>query len=342
MRREVGMAGVSIRDVAQRAGVSVGTVSNVLNRPEVVSPDSALRVQQAIDELGYVRNEAARKLRQGVSGTVGFVVMDGQNPFYNDVVRGAGDEATQHGIAILFGDTAEDPARERMYIDLFEEHQVRGLLIAPFGEVFNRLEKLRQRGIPAVLVGRYSGQNRFSSISVDSIAGGRMAVEHLIAGGRRRIAFVGGPFELHEVTDRLAGARVAAENAVGVEIEVIPTAAMTVAEGAAAGNRILTRPARERPDAVFAANDLIALGVLQALVEDGRMRVPEEIALVGFDDIAFAAAAAVPLTSLRQPSSTIGKTALRILLEEAADPELIPRQTVFQPELVVRRSTLPR
>lgn len=333
------MATVSIRDVARRAGVSVGTVSNVLNRPDVVSADAVLRVQQAIDELGYVRNEAARKLRQGISGTVGFVVMDGQNPFYNDVVRGAGDEATQHGIAILFGDTAEDPARERMYIDLFEEHQVRGLLIAPFGEVFSRLEKLRRRGMPAVLVGRYSGQNLFSSISADSIAGGRMAVEHLIAGGRRRIAFVGGPFELHEVTDRLAGARVAAENAGGVEIEVIPTAAMSVAEGAAAGLRILSRPPRDRPDAVFAANDLVALGVLQALVEDGRMRVPEEIALVGFDDITFAAAAAVPLTSMRQPSAMIGRTALRILLEEAADPELIPRQTVFQPELIVRRST---
>jgi len=120
---------------------------------------------------------------------------------------------------------------------------------------------------------------------------------------------------------------------------VIPTTAMTVAEGAAAGNRILARPPRDRLDAVFAANDLVALGVLQALVEDGRMRVPEEISLVGFDDIAFAAAAAVPLTSLRQPSATIGRTALRVLLEEAADPELIPRQTVFQPELIIRRST---
>ena len=120
---------------------------------------------------------------------------------------------------------------------------------------------------------------------------------------------------------------------------MIPTTAMTVAEGAAAGNRILARPPRNRPDAVFAANDLVALGVLQALVGDSRMRVPEEISLVGFDDIAFAAAAAVPLTSLRQPSATIGRTALRVLLEEAADPELIPRQTVFQPELIIRRST---
>ncbi|HZU92446.1 MAG TPA: substrate-binding domain-containing protein, partial [Microbacterium sp.] len=107
----------------------------------------------------------------------------------------------------------------------------------------------------------------------------------------------------------------------------------------AAGNRILARPRRERPDAVFAANDLLALGLLQSLAADGRLLVPDEIALIGFDDIPFAAAAAVPLSSIRQPSRMIGRTALRIVLEEAADPDSIPRQTVFPPELVVRRST---
>lgn len=335
------MPNVSIRDVAQRAGVSVGTVSNVLNRPDEVSADSVTRVQQAIDELGYVRNEAARKLRAGVSATVGFVVLNGQNPFFNDVVRGAEDEATARGIAILYGNTDEDRAREDMYIDLFEEHQVRGLLIAPFGDVNNRLSRLKQRGIPAVLVDRYSGENRFSSVSVDNIAGGRMAVEHLIETGRRRIAFVGGPFEMRQMTDRLAIARVAVENASGVGLEVVATAAMSVEEGIAAGARIMQRPARERPDALFAGNDLIALGLLQQLAVDGRMLVPDEIAIIGFDDISFAGAAAVPLSSMRQPSTTIGKTALRILLEEAGDTDAIPRQTVFQPELVARRSTSP-
>ena len=335
------MPNVSIRDVAQRAGVSVGTVSNVLNRPDEVSADSVTRVQQAIDELGYVRNEAARKLRAGVSATVGFVVLNGQNPFFNDVVRGAEDEATARGIAILYGNTDEDRAREDMYIDLFEEHQVRGLLIAPFGDVNNRLSRLKQRGIPAVLVDRYSGENRFSSVSVDNIAGGRMAVEHLIETGRRRIAFVGGPFEMRQMTDRLAGARVAVENASGVGLEVVATAAMSVEEGIAAGARIMQRPARERPDALFAGNALIALGLLQQLAVDGRMLVPDEIAIIGFDDISFAGAAAVPLSSMRQPSTTIGKTALRILLEEAGDTDAIPRQTVFQPELVARRSTSP-
>ncbi|MET0673699.1 MAG: LacI family DNA-binding transcriptional regulator [Microbacterium pygmaeum] len=334
---------VSIRDVAQRAGVSVGTVSNVLNRPDEVSSESIDRVHRAVEELGYVRNDAARKLRAGVSTTVGFVVLDGQNPFYTDVVRGAEDEASRHSIAVLYGNTDEDPARERLYLDLFEEQQVRGVLIAPYGDITARLQKLRARGIAAVLVDRFSGDGRFSSVSVDSVLGGRMAVEHLIETGRRRIAFVGGPFDMRQVTDRLAGARVAAENAAThVEVEVIATDAMTVEEGAAAGIRILQRPRRDWPDALFAANDLLALGLLQSLVVNGRMLVPDEIAIIGFDDIPFAAAAAVPLSSMRQPSRMIGRTALRILLEEAADPESIARQTVFQPELIVRASTAPR
>jgi len=335
------MPPASIRDVAQHAGVSVGTVSNVLNRPDEVSAESIARVNRAIEALGYVRNDAARKLRAGVSTTVGFVVLNGQNPFFNDVVRGAEDEASRHNIAILYGNTDEDHAREKVYLDLFEEQQVRGVLIAPYGDITARLQRLRARGIAAVLVDRFSGDGRFSSVSVDSVMGGRMAVEHLIETGRRRIAFVGGPFDIRQVNDRLAGARVAAENAEHVELEVVATAAMTVDEGAAAGARIVSRPRHEWPDALFAANDLIALGLLQSLVVGGRMLVPDEIAIIGFDDIAFAGAAAVPLSSMRQPSGMIGRTALRILLEETADPEHIPRQTVFQPELVVRRSTDP-
>ncbi|MEJ1154827.1 MULTISPECIES: LacI family DNA-binding transcriptional regulator [Microbacterium] len=334
---------VSIRDVATRAGVSVGTVSNVLNRPHEVSVESVDRVTKAIDALGYVRNDAARKLRAGVSTTVGFVVLDGQNPFYNEVVRGAEDEAARHGIAVLYGNTDEDLSREKVYIDLFEEQQVRGLLIAPYGDVTARLQRLKSRGIATVLVDRFSGDGRFSSVSVDSVVGGRMAVEHLIETGRRRIAFVGGPFDIRQVTDRLAGARVAVENATNTAtLEVVATAAMTVDDGVAAGAKLLARPMHDWPDALFAANDLIALGLLQALAIDGRLIVPEDVAIIGFDDNAFAAAAAVPLSSIRQPSRMIGRTALRILLEEADDADSIARQTVFPPELVIRASTHPR
>lgn len=330
----------SIRDVAQLAGVSVGTVSNVLNRPDEVSTESVARVNVAIEQLGYIRNDAARKLRAGISTTVGFVVLDGTNPFFNDVVRGAEDEASKGGIALLHGNTDEDPARQARYLDLFEEQQVRGVLISPHGDVSSRLKGLKARGIATVLVDRFSGDGQFSSVSVDSVIGGRMAMEHLIDRGHRRIAFVGGPFDVRQITDRLAGARSAAENAATpVEIEVIPTDATTVAAGVAAGKRITERPRRDWPEALFAANDLLALGLLQSMKIGGRLLIPGEIEMIGFDDIPFAAAAAVPLSSLRQPSRMIGRTALRILLEEAADPESIPRQTVFQPELVVRAST---
>ena len=334
------MPTTSIRDVAQLAGVSVGTVSNVLNKPDEVSPDSIARVQKAIAELGYVRNDAARRLRAGVSSTVGFVVLDGQNPFFNEVVRGAEDEASKNGIAVLVGNTDEDLRREGMYLDLVEDQRVRGVLISPYGDISQRLQQLREREIPAVLVDRINVDGRFSSVAVDSVAGGQIAAQHLIDTGRRRIAFVGGPFDIRQVRDRLAGARVAVDNSDhDVEIEVIATNALTVEDGVLAGRRIMERPRNARPDALFAANDLLALGLLQSLVVDGTVLVPSEISLIGFDDIAFAAAAAVPLSSVRQPSRMIGQTALRVLLEEAEDPTMIPRQTVFRPELVSRAST---
>lgn len=331
---------VSIRDVARRAGVSVGTVSNALNKPTEVSADALARVQGAIEELGYVRNDAARRLRAGTSSTIGFVVLDGQNPFWGEVVRGAEDEASRHGLAVLVGNTDEDPAREGMYLDLFEEQQVRGVLIAPYGDITRRLRQLRERGIRAVLVDRMNVDGTFSSVATDSVAGGRMAAEHLIESGRRRIAFVGGPFDMRQVRDRLDGARWAVESSdEDVSIEVVATRALTVEEGVAAGRRLLERPAPQRPDALFAANDLVALGLLQSLVVDGAVLVPQQMALIGFDDISFAAAAAVPISSVRQPSRAIGQSALRMLLEESADHALIPRQTVFRPELVVRAST---
>jgi len=337
------MSATSIRDVARLAGVSVGTVSNVLNKPDEVASDTIVRVQGAIEQLGYVRNDAARRLRAGVSSTVGFVVLDGQNPFFNEVVRGAEDEASRNGIAILVGNTDEDPRREGLYLDLFEEQRVRGVLISPHGDIGPRLDRLKSREIPAVLVDRINVDGKFNSVAVDSVAGGEMAAQHLIDSGRRRIAFVGGPFDIRQVRDRLEGARVAVDNSNGdIDIEVIATQALTVEEGVLAGRRIMARSAPSRPDALFAANDLLALGLLQSLVVDGRLLVPNQISLIGFDDISFAGAAAVPLSSVRQPSRMIGQTALRLLIEESNDPGMIPRQTVFRPELVVRSSTQPQ
>ncbi|AYF99413.1 LacI family transcriptional regulator [Protaetiibacter intestinalis] len=330
-----------MRDVAERAGVSVGTVSNVLNRPDRVSDAVVDRVHDAIRALGYVRNDAARQLRAGRSSSVGLVVLDARNPFFTDIARGAEDEAAEHGVAVLLGDSDENTAREAAYLDLFEEQRVRGVLVSPLGDLRERLERLRANGTPVVLVDRKAEGEALSSVSVDDVAGGRTAVAHLLAGGRRRIAFVAGPLAIRQVSDRLAGAREAVDAVPGATIEVLEGTALSVLEGRRMGEALVARPAAERPDAVFAANDLLAVGLLQALVMRGQVRVPDDVAIVGFDDIDFAQATVVPLSSIRQPSRLIGQTALRILLEEADDPELAPRQVVFQPELVVRDSSAP-
>jgi len=330
---------VSVKDVAARAGVSVGTVSNVMNQPSKVSPETVHRVQQAIEELGFVRNDAARQLRAGRSRAIGLIVLDVRNPFFTELARGAEDRASDSGHSLILGNSDERTDREATYLDLFDEQRMHGVLISPHGDITPRLRRLRDRGIPVVLVDRTSADETFSSVSVDDVAGGTLAVGHLIEQGRRRIAFVGGPQSIRQVTDRLEGARAIVSEHPDVRLEVIETRALSVVEGRAAGVAILERAPEDRPDAVFAANDLIAMGVLQALNMQGSLHVPRDIALIGYDDIDFASAAVVPLSSIRQPSGTLGATAVDILLAEAEDSTAPPRHVVFQPELIVREST---
>jgi LacI family transcriptional regulator len=330
---------VSIREVAAAASVSVGTVSNVLNSPDKVSPTTVARVQAAIDELGFVRNDAARQLKAGRSRSVGLVVLDVGNPFFTDIARGAGTRAAEHNLTLLLGTSDDDPQRERSYVDAFDEQRVFGLLVSPVGDDFDRLEALRQRGTPVILVDRDGTGTEFDSVAVDDVAGATLAAEHLAAIGRRRIAFVGGPPELRQVRDRLQGARNALEHVPGAALEVITTPALTVLAGRAVGEQIRDRPAARRPDGIFCANDLVAIGVLQALALMGDLTVPGHIALVGYDDIEFARSAVVPLTSVRQPSIQIGSTAIDLLIESTESPGRRPRHIVFQPELVTRLST---
>jgi LacI family transcriptional regulator len=324
---------VSVRDVAALAGVSVGTVSNVLNRPDRVTPETVLRVQSAIEQLGFVRNDVARQLRVGRSRSVGLVVLDVRNPFFTDLARGAEERAALDGLTVGNGE------REAAHLEMFEEQRVRGVLISPLAAALPRLTRLRQHGIPAVLVDRMTEDQDFSSVSVDDVAGGALATSHHHERGRRRIAFVGGPMSIRQVSDRLAGARSALADAPGATLEVLATETLSVLEGRRAGELIRDRAPGERPDAIFAANDLLAVGVLQALVMTGSVRVPEDVALVGYDDIDFASATVVPLTSIRQPSAMIGYRALDLLLREADGGSDGHEQVVFQPELVVRSST---
>ncbi len=331
--------GVSVKDVAARAGVSVGTVSNVLNSPAKVAVETAERVHRAISELGFVRNDAARQLRAGTSRCIGFVVLDVGNPFFTDLARSAEARAAESGLAVLIANSGEQRDREAAGLDLFEEQRVRGVLISPVDEITGRLERLRSRGTPSVLVDRLASTPGFSSVSVDDVAGGRTAVQHLLEGGRRRILFIGGPLDLEQVRDRLRGAREAVAAVPGAQLEVLPVGALTVRHGVDAGREILAMD--EPPDAVFAANDLVALGVLQAVGLIGGLRVPQDLALVGYDDIEFAASAGVPITSMRQPRERMGAIAVDLLLAEIDGADERSR-IVLQPELVVRESSAPR
>jgi LacI family transcriptional regulator len=331
---------VSVRDVAVAAGVSVGTVSNVLNRPDLVAASTMERVNAAIVDLGFVRNDAARQLRAGRSRSIGLIVLDVGNPFFTDVARGAEKRAGDDGFSILLGNSDESSVREASYLDLFEEQRVHGVLISPASDDLPRLHRARDRGIPVVLVDREAPDRSFSSVAVDDIAGGRAAAEHLIETGRRRIAFVGGPTSIRQVADRLAGARIAASERAEVALEYVPTSSLTVRAGVEATAALVARDPSRRPDAVFAANDLVSIGALQAALAAG-LRPPDDLAIVGYDDIDFAETTTVPLTSMRQPAALIGSTAVDLLLGEASQGEgFEPQQVVYQPELVVRESTV--
>ena len=335
-------ASVSVTDVAAHAGVSLGTVSNVLNRPDRVSAATRERVLRAIDELGFVRNEAARQLRAGRSRTIGLIVLDVGNPFFTDIAAGVEEAAADVGLSVVLCNSGENSQREQHYLGVLEEQRAYGILVSPVTGRNTRLEAIRRRGIPIVLVDRGSSR-RQCSVSVDDVVGGEQAVHHLLEQGHQRIAFVGGPMAIKQVSDRLAGARQALRTAGLPEsrISVVETPALKVSHGRAAGAQIAEMPARKRPTAAFCANDLVALGVLQEMTRR-RVSVPGELAIVGYDDIEFAAAAAVPLTSVKQPRRQLGSAAAALLIEEADRADTHQhRQVVFEPDLVIRESTKP-
>ncbi|MGC4936570.1 LacI family DNA-binding transcriptional regulator [Kribbella sp. DT2] len=335
-----GRGAAGVKDVAAAAGVSLGTVSNVLNRPEMVSPSTRAKVEAAMESLGFVRNESARQLRAGSSRILAYLMLDAGNPFFTDVAKGVEEAAREAGLSVFLCNSNEDAAREADYLDLLEQQRVQGVLITPIDPHTPRITTLPMRGTPVVVVDRSLDEGMHCSVAVDDVLGGEVALGHLIELGHERIAFVGGPNTIGQVTDRLEGARNALEDA-GLPAEnlvELTTAALTVAEGRGAGQRLAGLPADRRPTAAFCANDLLALGLLQQCVSLG-LRVPEDLAIVGYDDIEFAAAAAVPLTSVRQPRQLLGKTAAELLLDESSNPDHEHQRVTFTPELVVRTST---
>jgi LacI family transcriptional regulator len=332
----------SIKDVAAAARVSVGTVSNVLNHPEIVAEPTRDRVLAAITRLGFVRNENARHLRARSSRVVGLIVLDASNPFEMGVAAGVADAAEAAGCALMLGSSAGSLERERRYVTLFEEQRVRGLLITPTHLGPPNVSGLARRGIPVVFLDGHPDRT-YSSVAIDDVAGSRIAVEHLLSRGHRRLALVGGPFTLAQMQDRSKGAEEAVRRHGGdATILTVSTPNLTLQAGIAAADQILVLSPRERPTALFAANDLVALGLLQRLLARG-VTVPDDIALIGYDDIEFAAAATVPLSSVRAPREGLGTAAAELLFDEIhaleAGEEVRARHVWFEPELVVREST---
>ena len=331
----------SVQDVAKLAGVSLGTVSNVLNHPDRVRVETLKKVTRAIEQLGFVRNDAARQLKAGKSKALGMVVLDASNPFFAEMARGAEAAAAAEGFQILLGNSSHEDTREAGYLKMFQEQRLSGVIVSPIHDLSEQIRQSRAMGTQVVLVDRKADASQFCSVSVDDVAGGKLAVSHLIEIGKVKIAFVGGPLTIHQVADRLAGAREAVRETKGLAtIKVYKAHAQDVISGREVGLAIAKESKENRPDAIFAANDLLAVGLLQAFALKNSIRVPEDIAIVGYDDISFAQSTVVPLTSIKQPSSILGTTALELLVDEIDNrQEHQHRQITFQPELVIRSST---
>jgi LacI family transcriptional regulator len=327
---------VSLQDVAKAAKVSVGTVSNVLNRPEVVAPETLARVQGTIKDLGFVPNGFARHLRSGYSRTLGLIVPDVANPFFTEVARGVEDAASKRDYAVFLCNSDESATKEDRYINILIEQQVRGVLLTPTDVKSHRLDAMRERGIAVTLVDREIKGRKQCSVSVDDIHGGQLGIEYLTGLGHTEIAWVCGPDSIPQVADRGAGVAKAAKFA-GATVETIRVSLMNTTQGEEAAKKILAL--KTIPTAIFCANDLLALGVMRTLREN-KLRIPEQVSVLGYDDIEFAASAAVPLSSISQPAYQIGVTAADLLLNECEEAETHEHQQIrFQPQLVERAST---
>lgn len=327
---------VSLRDVAKAAKVSVGTVSNVLNRPEVVAPTTLLRVQNTIKELGFVPNGFARNLRSGRGRTLGLIVPDVANPFFTEVARGVEDAASKRDYAVFLCNSDESATKEDRYINVLIEQQVRGVLITPADVKADRLDAMLERGISVTLLDREIKGGKQCSVSVDDVHGGQLAIEYLVGLGHKHIAWVCGPESIPQVADRGAGVAKAAKVA-GIKVETVRVALMNTVNGEQAAKKILELA--KMPTAIFCANDLLALGVMRYMLNQ-KVRIPEQVSLLGYDDIEFAPSAAVPLSSIAQPSYQMGITAADLLLSECEDGDSHQHQQIrFQPQLVERKST---
>jgi LacI family transcriptional regulator len=331
---------VSIVDVAKAAGVSIGTASNVLNKPDRVAPATRERVEEAIARLNYVPSGAARALRSGQILTVGAILLDIRNPLYTDVARGIEDRLDEEGFTLIFGSSDGDPDREARYLTLFESRGVAGLILSPVEESGPLLQDISDRGVPLVLLEGSFPDVVASSVLIDNAAGGEMAARHLAQIGCPKMVFFNGPDDVRQCVDRREGALkgwTGSGRSADTFLEIkVPGMNM---EGGDAAVRAWCDTEPDPCTGLFCINDVTALGVQRAL----RFRAvydPAVYPIVGFDDIEIAAALATPLTTVRQPTYEIGRRAADLLLHRR-DQAPVERVTIM-PELIVRESTVPK
>ncbi|HET6560394.1 MAG TPA: LacI family DNA-binding transcriptional regulator [Marmoricola sp.] len=329
-----------MEDVARQAGVSLGTVSNVLNKPHMVSEKTREKVREAIQQLGFVPDRRARALAAGTSKTIGFVVIDLSNSFFLDMARGAEQEAQTAGFNVLLADSDMQVEKERVYMELFDEERVAGILLAPLPSPADDVVTSGRWGRDVVVLNSPVAEDRCSVI-VDDEVGGYRAARHLIERGRRRLVFAGGPDTLAPVRNRRRGVeRAVAETNGAVGLSFLKSSELQAPDGRKLGHRLAAMAAGERPDGIVAAADLLALGMIQAVLAETELRFPEDLSLIGYDDNRAAWDSVVPITTMAQPGTEMGRVGARLLIEEIRSGRTHRHEhVVLEPTLLVRESS---
>lgn len=338
--RPYGHAAPSMQDVAKAAGVALGTVSNVLNHPHKVSPATTKRVRDAIDRLGFVRNDAARSLASGSTNSVGMVLADLENALFLDMARGAQEAARAAGLSLLLGNADCDMTLQDEYLDLFDQSRVTGVLLAPMEDSSDGIARIRAHGRPVVLLNFAQRPAACCTVLVNNERVGYLAARHLIDIGCRRLGYVAAQDDLQPVHERRRGVRAAvAEAGRDVTLEEIDSGGLRTAHGHAAGRALARRAPDRLPDGLVVVTDELANAIIHELHTVAGIQVPEQIMVVGCENNRAAGPSAVPLTAVDMPGRAMGREAIRLLFAEATGGTQHRHTTVvLEPELVVRAS----
>lgn len=327
----------TIRDVAAVARVSPATVSRVLNGKQDVAAELRDRVLATITELGYRRNGPARSLRTRAAMVLGLIISDITNPFFTAVVRGAEDQAQLAEYSVVLANADEDVAKEARYLEVAAVEQMAGVLLSPASPRRTSIDVLLERGIPVVTIDRRLTAAPVDSVTVNNHLAARKAGQHLVAQGCRRVGLIAGPVETTTGASRLAGYRAALRDAGrAVDPSLVAYADFRTEGGYTATRQLLQQ--RRPPDGLLFSNNLMTVGGLQAIAEAG-LAIPDDIAIVGFDDAIWATALRPPLTVVAQPTYEIGQTAAQLLLRRIAGEKFPPRRVILRAELIVRASS---